>query len=313
MLSEENELLGTTKDTDDWHAAIDEYFELQENHPALDENELRWDLLKTELDSCIIALGYALSVGYNPNGIRRSSSSAYFMVDDYVLLCATKSIKTLRAIKLLISEEVGADCFPLARHIYENYLHIAYIIARPDMLAHIIDAPLGLKLGTHEYAKNRRGEDDTRIIIRKIDGTRFQGHISKFEMARTSNHKCDEELFRYIYDFLSEYTHPTFTSLKLVMNDKGNLDPLTNELQAEALLYSIAFTCFILIEVANLNIINQRAKQDLRTVSKRSTLKIIDIFKHSIEQLQESPHIRTLMARLDLVIRQQYDIKHAPQ
>ena len=133
ILTESNKDLATTKDLEDWHNAIDEYFESQKNSSQTNPIELLFNSLEDELEACIICTGYALDLGIVENAPRTSSSSSLFTVDDYVLLCATKSIKTLRAVRVLINENIGSDCLVLARHIYENYLHCIYAINRPEM------------------------------------------------------------------------------------------------------------------------------------------------------------------------------------
>lgn len=222
MLTEANEALATTKDMEDWKQAIDEYFYLEENPPDPDPIELLFDSLGGELDSCIICLGYTLDQGIDALAVKVPSSSMYFSVDDYVLLCATKSIKTLRAIKALTTEEIGSDCLALARHIDENYLHCIFVINKPEMMEHLIDAVVGLKMGTHEYAKNSNGKTNGRRILRLSDGKSFIGQISAYRMAESSNYGSDLALFDYMYSFLSDYTHPSFNSLSLVVAEKGS-------------------------------------------------------------------------------------------
>ncbi|WP_216701319.1 DUF5677 domain-containing protein, partial [Methylibium sp. T29] len=136
-------------------------------------------------------------------------------MDDYALICAAKSMKTLRAIKVLLSENIGADGLSLARHLLENYFHITYAISRPEMLKHLTDAQIGLKLGTHDFARTANGRIDSRRILRKEDGEEYIGHISYYKMAESSSHLEDLELFDYLYSFLSEYTHPSVSGFRL--------------------------------------------------------------------------------------------------
>lgn len=269
LLTRENEKLATTKDLEDWDAAIDEYYRLQKNPPEPHPVEVLLALLSDELDSCIICLGYVLEYGRESDAERISSSSELFRADDYALICATKSMKTLRAIKALLDQNIGADTLALARHLMENYLHIVYAIARPEMLRHVIDAQIGLKLGTHEFARTSNGRVDSRQILRKRDGAEFVGHISYHKMAESSPHAEDLELFDYVYSFLSEYTHPSFSGAALVLGEQGALDSLSNELQSEALFYSICFAAMILDELSRLPLFAEHAKRDISTVVKR--------------------------------------------
>lgn len=269
LLTRENKKLATTKDLEDWDAAIEEYYWLRKNPPEPHPVEVLLALLRDELDSCIICLGYVLEYGREPNAERIYSSSELFRADDYALICAAKSMKTLRAIKALLDQNIGADALALARHLMENYLHIVYAMARPEMLRHVIDAQIGLKQGTHEFARTRNGRVDSRRIIRKSDGAEFLGHISYHKMAESSPHAEDLELFDYVYSFLSEYTHPSFAGATLVLSEQGTLDALSNELQSEGLFYSICFAVMILDELRRLPLFSDNAKNDISTVVKR--------------------------------------------
>ncbi|HEY6897970.1 MAG TPA: DUF5677 domain-containing protein [Rhodocyclaceae bacterium] len=269
LLTRENEKLATTKDIQDWGNAIDEYYRLQKNPPQPHPVEILLTLLADELDSCIICLGYVLEYGGNPEAARIHSSSEFFKADDYALICATKSMKTLRAIKVLLDQDIGADALALARHLMENYLHIVYAIAYPELLKHVVDAQIGLKLGTHEFARTGNGRVDSRRILRTSDGTEYLGHISYHKMAESSPHPEDLELFDYVYSFLSEYTHPSFTGATLVLSEEGTLDPLSNELQSEGLFYSICFAVMILDELRRLPLFSEDAKMDIAVVVAR--------------------------------------------
>jgi len=269
LLTSKNKSLTSTKDQQDWEAAIDEYFELEKNPPELHLVDVLFESLKEELDSCIICLGYVLENGLDSGAERLASSSEYFTVDDYVLVCAAKSMKTLRSIKALLEENIGADTLALARHLLENYFHMVFALARPDMLRHLADAPVGLKMGTHDFARTTKGRIDSRRILRKSDGLEYLGHISYYQMAESSRHPRDLELFDYMYSFLSEYTHPSLAGFELVLGEKGKLDSLSNELQSEALFYSICFAAMILDELRNLPIFLIEAKTDITTVVKR--------------------------------------------
>jgi len=269
LVTSENERLIPTKDLEDWNSAIDEYFRLQENPPETHPVDVLFHSLEDELDSCLICLGYVLEHGRNPRAQRIASSSEYFTVDDYVLVCVTKSMKTLRSIKALLEAHIGADGLSLARHLLENYFHIVFAIARPDMLKHLVDAPIGLKRGTHDFERTANGRINSRKILRKEDGAEYLGHVTRHEMAKSSPYKEDLELFDYLYSFLSEFTHPSTTGFELVFGEHGELNALSNELRSEALFYSIRFAALILDELRKIPILSTKAKKDIKTVAKR--------------------------------------------
>jgi len=299
MVLEDKLDLYTKKDLEDWDNAIDEYFELLENPPETSEYLKLWDEFKEELDNCIIAMGYAIENGSDPNLECTPSSSSYFSVDNYVFLCASKSIKTLRAIRALLKDDIGSDCIPLARHIYENFLHILIAKNKPDILEHMIDAVVGMKLGTHEYERNNSGKLNPRVIVRKSDGKKFIGHISTFKMAESSSCPIDTKLFDYMYEFLSEYTHPSFTSLQLVITENGMIDTLSNELEDEACFLSIFFSALVLNEVAGLNSVNTLIKRDLITVTQRIKNKALFLIEQYLDPEEKREHFQILKNRLN--------------
>lgn len=239
-----------------------------------------------------------LEYGLLGHSKQTASSSSSFTVDSYVLLCVTKSVKTLRSIRALIDKDIGADGLALTRHIYENYLHSIFALNRPDMLVHLIDAVIGLKMGSHEYASTNTGKIDSRRIIRKSDGKVFIGQISSYKMAESSNHPDDCALFNYLYSFLSDYTHPSFTSFKLVVSGKGNLNPLSNELQNEAVFFSTCFSAMLLDELRKLNSISSEIKRDIKTITRRISVKA-NLILVSIYHSNELPeHYKILRSRL---------------
>lgn len=301
IITVQNEGLATTTDIEEWDEAIDEYLLLQETPPEPDPVQVAFSDLEGELDSIIICLGYVLEHGILEESTRTASSSVYFTVDDYVLLCATKSIKTLRAVKALISENIGSDCLSLARHIYENYLHCIFSINKPEMMEHLVDAVIGLKRGTHEYAKNKNGRTDGRRIIRLSDGKEFLGQISNYKMVESSRYDSDMELFDYIYSFLSDYTHPSFDNLRLVISDKDFLDPLSNELKGEAIFFSICFSSMILDQLTFLPSFSELAKRDIRVVLLRISNKIDALLQEMYGDNEMPPHFSLLRERISVL------------
>jgi len=218
------------------------------------------------------------------------------------LLCATKSIKTLRSIQVLLDENIGEDALALCRHLFENYLHIVFSLARPEMMSHLIDAPIGIKIGTHDFFRHSNGRIDSRRIVRKKDGEEFIGHISYYKMAESSSHSEDVELFDYIYSFLSEHTHPTFSGFELLVNEEGKLGALSNEFQAEAAFFSICLVAMILNEIRNIPSISDGAKMDIQTVVRRVAIKAGKVIEAAFDSQKLSAPFAILRNRLITLI-----------
>lgn len=139
---------------------------------------------------------------------------------------------------------------------------------------------------------------DSRRIISKSDGEELIGHVSYCKMAESSPHTKDLELFDYMYSFLSEYTHPSFASVELVVREEGKLDPLSNELQSEAMFYSICFAAMILGHLQNLSLLSPEAKVNIQTVVNRIYAKAVALMDALFEVKPLGGPFAVLRARL---------------
>lgn len=299
IVSRDNLDLLPDKDIAEWQNAIDEYYDLLENPSPIPEEEEMWESFIEELANCIIVFGYILEHGGNSKHKQSRCASRYINFETYAILCATRCFKTLRFIRYLLDKEIGDDCLSLARNTYENYLHIIYTKANPNKLADLVDAIVGLKRGTHEYKKNKDGCIDVRKIIDKLTGQQYEGRISNYRMAEASEFDVDRILFSYIYEFLSEYTHPSFNTAHLMIGKSGKLDLKVNELQHEALLYSLCFSCMVLDEIRLLPSINEEAAIDIQKVSTRISRKAVTLLEKYLGVERE--HFRVLIERLTIV------------
>ena len=77
LLSKENMSLASTKDVEDWDAAIDEYFMLVSNPPKPNVLDTHIESLNEELNACIICLGYVLENGGQSEILKKESSSTF--------------------------------------------------------------------------------------------------------------------------------------------------------------------------------------------------------------------------------------------
>lgn len=280
LLSRENEALMPEKDVQDWKAALDKYHNSPPT-PSLLESLIAD--FEDESDTCLVCLGYVLENGLDESANPLPSSSEFFTVDAYVLLCATKSMKTLRSIKVLVQEEIGADGLALARHLLENYLHIACCMAKPEMVERLVDVQIGLEEGTHEFERQANGKINSRRVIRKKDGITYPRHVTHMSMAESSDNPDDVELFDYWYDILSGYTHPTFDGFELVIGESGTLNALSNELSEEAMFFSICFAAMILDQLLRLPSVSKQGCLDIavvvRRIGRKATALIDELFK----------------------------------
>lgn len=95
---------------------------------------------------------------------------------DYILFCITKSLKSIKAAFLLLSEGYFQDCLVVLRTVYENYLNSSYLFKNPTKTEDIVIKKLGLASGTYSLVRNEKGK-----IIRDKLKDNNTGTIKNFE------------------------------------------------------------------------------------------------------------------------------------
>ena len=285
-----------TQDRADWENAIDEYFETGGQEPV-SEQDAAWIDLADELKHLIIVFGYLLEYGISESYQPNSEPCGLLSKEQYCLICASRSFKTLRSIHYLLEKDIGADALALARNLYESYLHIVFVQAKPEKLADLVDASLGLRLGTHEYAVGRNGRSDRRVIIEKATGRKFEGFISKHRMAASSPVSVDVAMFDGLYEFLSEFNHPGFPLSQLQASDDA-LDPVSTELHHESLLYSVFFAVLLLDQLRLLPMLTDQMTDDLAVVVCRIRDKQLEIIDNFIDSERSEGAINLIGTRL---------------
>src|SRR4030042_2128132 len=198
---------------EEWKDAVDEYYVLKEE--GIGQTDFSLDLaaltndLKNELKTCIYVFGFTLDMHINLNRQDESNLKKITLDQEYINFCITKTIKTLRGIRILLDNFLSDEALILCRSIYENFLHIVFIKKYPEKIDDLVKAKIGLQTGTHEYKKTSKGKLDKRIIVEKKTLKEFEGHISAHRMAEASSCHIDVELFDEMYRGLSDFTHPS--------------------------------------------------------------------------------------------------------
>ena len=156
---------------EEWEDAVDEYYALKEEsniqtNSYRDFSELTNDL-KSELRNCIYVFGFVLDKHINLNRQDGSILEELTLDKEHMNFCITKTIKTLRGIRILLDSFLSDEALILCRSIYENFLHIAFIKKHPEKADDLVKAKIGLQTGTHEYKKTSKGKSDKRIIVER--------------------------------------------------------------------------------------------------------------------------------------------------
>jgi len=197
--------------------------------------------------------------------------------EQYQALCAVRTHRSLRSIRLLLQERMADDAVKLVRSIYENYLHMCYIMHNPDRLYDLVDAVVGLRAGTHMYKKKRDGTDDKRTIIHLESGKKFFGHISSHKMATSSNIPEDLCFFDFFYRRTSEFLHPSIFVLDGYMSESG-LDAVKPHMYEEAIIFTACTGCMIVDRIRFMTNCPGGIQQDCLTIVKRVKSHLINLF-----------------------------------
>lgn len=233
----------TEFDINEWDDAIEEFY-AHDGNPGRTPLSDRYDEVISQLIDEIISLIFLMGLAsfrfFNSEEIfDESYSDSILSPGQYQAYCVARTQRSLRAIVSLIREKYGDAALKLARSMYENYLHIVFIRENPSMIQHLVDAKVGLMIGTHEYKRNAGGKVNKRVIVEKQTGEEFKGHISAFEMVSASPYPEDSNFFDFFYSFTSEDIHPDVNILHRYLSPDSGLQPLRRELQEESIIFSL--------------------------------------------------------------------------
>jgi hypothetical protein len=301
LLTKENEALLPDSDVAEWDAAVDEFFDLKKKtvkeHEFVDKT--RW--LVNAIDDCVIALGYLLEAGPTDKYVPVAPPSKYASADGYVLFCGASTFRVLRSISLLIDKDRTAEALALTRIMLEAYLHIVFVKKYPEKVCDLVDAVIGLKAGTHAYQRNKKGGEVRRVIVHQVSGEMFEGHISGFRMAQSSELPEDIEIYDYFYDSLSGLVHPDFGEIGRITDDEGALDLMKHEEPIEPSILALTFGSLVLDELRKLSVIDGAVARDALFVIERVRDNVVTFLKQYLDPKGEDRAMVALCKRLVLL------------
>lgn len=262
----------------EWEDAITE-FDLYGGDPEASEEGKEFDrllmLLVEEIDSFIFLFGLVSDKFLNsPSLPEPTDSDTVMSPSQYQALCISRTHRTLRSIKILLIEHMADDVLKLTRTMYENYLHMVFVGAKPEKVIDLVDAVLGLRSGTHHYKSSPNGKEDKRIIVNSNTGTEYSSHISSYRMAETSTVEGDLEFYDFFYRMTSDLIHPSVFSLDGYFSDEG-LDAVKPHMYEEGVIFSIAVALMVAERILVMEKCPPIVQQDVKTVLARITKTLI--------------------------------------
>ena len=263
IVTEHNQDLLTGRDLDEWNAAFKEFETLKRENrleePLSPLAELLAEVL-VEFRRCTTVMGFVLGEG---GEYVSEVPPELGMLHAFCFFCFSKSLKALRAIELLVNDGFGEDAMAIARSVYESYIHVRYVLDSPDKINDLVLARLGIKQGTHEYRKTKKGRNDYRVIVEIATGREYDGKISTRTMAEASRFEEDLEIHEHLYEFLSSYTHPDFSILEHYL-DENHFDHRLENISFEPVSLGLIFGGLLLDAVADPPLLGGQLVSDVR-------------------------------------------------
>jgi hypothetical protein len=274
IVTAENRDLIPDKDLAEWEAAIDE-FRAAEKTPIKGQadpfvkalSQVPHELERAETFLHMIVQEHGIA-----RNIAEKGSDKCHSLHDYVFFCATKSLKTLRAVKHLLPDGFGEDSLSLCRSIYENYLAINYVLHYPHTINSFVAGKVGLHSGDFTLKKRR-------FIVDKSTGETVAERISIFRMAEESPHPGDAAIYNFLYRYLSEFTHPDIMGLEAYL-DADRFDASGCFKVHNTQIYGLFSVVLLLDIMSSLRSLRPHFKQDLIKFLKSATKSLHKVFEH---------------------------------
>lgn len=133
----------------------------------------------------------------------------YHYEKDFLMFCISKFTKTLKAIRLLLQNNLNEDALILTRSNYEVMIHAKALIKDRVLIKHFVEYKFGLENERfYRYARNKRGKPIFNKIIDKSKPNVEIEYISSIsDIAKRAK---ESKSHKYIYKFLCEQTHCNF-------------------------------------------------------------------------------------------------------
>jgi len=224
---------------------------------------------------------------------KRSDSDVARFQRQYLLFCATKAVKTHKAVSLLIREQLPEDLMSLARSVYETYLHMVWALIRPQDAHAVSAAKIGLMTGTHEFEVTRNGRINRRAVVDKRTGVVQPMQIAMSQLAELSTLAEDGAVHQGLYSLLSQHVHPDYRSVFHYMDDEG-FSPREEAWLMPAI--TIAITAHLMVADALLQspIKLSRTTEDLRQYVRRAKKRFTRVTELAIQSGATS-HLPSLL------------------
>jgi len=191
------------------------------------------------------------------------------LTSDFLFLCLTKGIRSLKAAHLLAEEGFFEDIFILLRSTYESYLHISFIKKNPKQIHKLTTIKMGIRTNQFKHPKNAKGQDIKQKIFHPLTGKEVKVEISIKKMSQNTLHKIDEKIHDGLYSYLSEFSHVNIIALGNYVSYKTKKFIIKSEYETkifQSIILSL-FVSWLLLDV--LLSFDELIKEDYETIQKQ--------------------------------------------
>ncbi|MHC5765743.1 MAG: DUF5677 domain-containing protein [Nostoc sp.] len=146
------------------------------------------------------------------DAIMDNDFSQEYVVHDYVFYCFTKACKSLMAVSILLENKLPEHAMSLLRNVYENYLHIIYVIQNPENIDDFVHKKIGLYTGRLQHPVSQKGRKLSNQVIDTQTGETSPYGVGISTLVSRSKYKYDQAVHTIMFPFLSEHTHPNMVA-----------------------------------------------------------------------------------------------------
>lgn len=192
-----------------------------------------------------------------------------------VFFCITKTEKNLKSVLSLIQNiETTTDALNISRSIYEIYLSMHYTINNPGDVEQVF---LNLKKGKGGKRKS----------------------ITKKELADKSQYSEDKAIHKFLYGYLSSYTHPNI----ITTYDYVDLEAFAPLTIIQIFILSLMYSAFIMHDLLKLGKVEKKFEEDINLYLKRIKNKLLSFFKKYPRWFKNDTNTNLIISRIKRIRR----------
>lgn len=285
IVTEINEHLFSEHEKKEWQYHGNQYL-LHEKNGTLDKllgrNKTRLKLIEKYSHIKYIMAFIIDKINQINRGI--SDISSELTRNKFLAFCLTKTLKTNKAISVLMDSELNEDSFALIRSLFENYLQTIYIKNKENDYLKILKAKLGLITGSHKF-ESKNNKINRRFIINVHTGEKIDSFVSNKKICESSVHQEDLKIYYFLYDFLSAHVHPDYRMADNYIDHNG-LDHVKNKYNFEVTVFATFINLIYLNEIYTEKFIDETSKNDIIRYIKTTKPILIESLKNEMNNIQ---------------------------